>query len=178
MQRLTDEENARLMMILKQEDLQDWLIVGLMQECFLRVSEALSLRAGDILPDGRVVCHRKKGSKTNVLPIRDPELRQGVQVLLRLRQNKTDLLFNRPRRTLDYRLKVYGAKCGVPEEKCHAHAVGKHTAAQNALEETGGNIMAVKELAGHKSINSTLAYVHMTTDEALALREKAKAAGV
>lgn len=174
MQRLTDEENVKLMRILKQEDLQDWLIVSLMQECFLRVSEVLALRSGDILPDGRVVCHRLKGSASNVLPIRDPEVRMGIDMLLKLRPNKADVLFNRPRRTLDWRLKQYGRMVGLPPEKMHSHSVGKHTACQNALEETGGNILAVNRLAGHKSLKSTLEYIGMTSQDAIAIRERMK----
>jgi integrase len=172
MQCLTPLERARLMLLLKQEDTQDWLIVSLMQECFLRVSEVLSLRAGDILPDGRVVCHRKKGSLTNVLPIRDPEVKTIVTGYASRKSHKGDLLFNRPRRTLDWRLKEAGRKCGVPEEKCHAHSVGKHTACQRALEECDHNILAVQKLAGHASVDSTLRYTEFTVDQALAMRDR------
>jgi integrase len=169
MQRLTEPEMERLLAIAKAEDLQDYIIFGLAFEGFMRVSEVLELRAGDILPDGRVVCHRLKGSTTNVLPIRNEDVLVAVNWLLTHRPRKGDLLFNRARRTLDWRMKQYGAKVGIPAEKCHMHAI-KHGACQQALDETGGSVMAVKTLAGHASISSTMAYVGMTTEQALDLR--------
>jgi integrase len=171
MQRLTEQEMERLLSIAKQEDMQDYIIFGLAFEGFMRVSEVLELRAGDILPDGRVMIHRKKRSVTNVLPIRNEDVLVAVNWLLTHRPRKGDLLFNRPRRTLDWRMKEYGRKVGIPVEKCHMHAI-KHGACQTALDETGGNIMAVKTLAGHKSISSTLAYCGMTQEQALDLRTK------
>ena len=170
MQRMTTEERDRLSLYLRDNDLQDWLIWRLMEEGFLRISEVLSLRAGDVLPDGRIVCHRKKGSKANVLPVRDSEVWSALLCLLKIRPHKADVLFNRPRRTFDWRLKQAGEKCGIPVEKCHAHTA-KHNACQEALDETGHNVLAVKELAGHESISSTLIYLNMTTADALKLRE-------
>jgi integrase len=143
-----------------------------MEECFLRVSEVLSLRAGDILPDGRVVCHRVKGSETNVLPIRDAKVKAIVTEYAKGKSKKGDPLFSRSRRTLDWRLKEAGRRCGVPEEKCHAHAA-KHTACQRALDETDANILAVQKLAGHASVDSTLRYTAFSVEQALAMRETA-----
>jgi integrase/recombinase XerD len=172
MQAFTEDEWTRLLSAAKRQDLQDWLILSVAYEGFLRVSEVLALRSGDIMPDGRIICRRLKGSKTNALPIRNLEVRQFLDELItRHRPNKGDALFNRSRRTLDWRLKKYGVQAGVPAEKCHAHAI-KHTACQAALDATG-NILAVKALAGHSDIGSTLAYVSMTTESALAVREKA-----
>lgn len=171
MQRLTPLENARLKTYLQMNDTEDWLLWCLMEECFLRVSEVLSLRAGDILPDGRVVCHRVKGSETNVLPIRDATVRYMVTEYAKGKPRKGDLLFTRSRRTLDWRLKEAGRKSGVPEEKCHAHAA-KHTACQRALDECDDNILAVQKLAGHASVDSTLRYTEFSVEQALAMRRK------
>jgi integrase/recombinase XerD len=143
-----------------------------MFECFLRVSEVLSLRVGDILPDGRVVCRRLKGSKDNILPIRNQDALALVKAACARRPDRAALLFdNVSRRTLDWRIKKYGRMAGLPEEKCHAHAL-KHTACQITMDDTDGNIMAVKTLAGHSDIGSTLIYTDLTTDEALDIREK------
>jgi integrase len=171
MQRLSEQDMERLLLIAQQEDLQDFCIFGMAYEGFMRVSEVLSLRAGDILPDGRVIVHRVKGSQTNVLPIRNHEVLKVVRFLLTQRPNKSDKLFNRPRRTLDWRMKRYAEKCGIAPERAHMHAI-KHGACQDALEETGNNILAVNKLAGHRSLDSTIRYTDMTTDEALAMRDK------
>jgi integrase len=169
MQSFSPEEWARLLEVAKQRDPQDWLILSLAYEGFLRVSEVLALRSGDILPDGRIVCRRLKGSVTNCLPIRNTEARQFLAHVIKARPNKGDRLFDRNRRTLDWRIKRYGGAAGIPLEKCHMHAT-KHTACQRALEETDGRVLVVKALAGHADIGSTLSYVGMNTETALAFR--------
>jgi integrase len=78
------------------------------------------------------------------------------------------------RRTLDWRIKRYGNIAGLDPIKMHAHAL-KHTACQITMDETDGNIMAVKTLAGHSDIGSTLVYADITTDEALKIRERYEA---
>jgi type 1 fimbriae regulatory protein FimB len=75
------------------------------------------------------------------------------------------------RRTLDWRIKRYCEMAGIPPEKAHAHAL-KHTACQITMDETDGNIMAVKTLAGHSDIGSTLEYADITTEEALEIRAR------
>src|SRR5207244_741225 len=132
-------------------------------EGFMRVSEVLSLRRADILPDGRVLIHRLKGSKTNILPIRRLDVRVALEHALAhyVAPEKGAPIFSRNRRTLDWRIKKYGRAAGIPEEKCHAHAM-KHSACMSALEETNGNILAVQKLAGHADLNSTAAYTEMS----------------
>jgi integrase/recombinase XerD len=171
-QSLTEKELDKLLTAAKLEDLRDYVIIDLMFELFLRVSEVLSLRVGDVLSDGRVVCRRLKGSKDNILPIRNPDVLALVKVACHKRGDRASLLFdNVSRRTLDWRIKKYGHMAGLPPEKCHAHAL-KHTACQITMDETDGNIMAVKTLAGHSDIGSTLSYADITTDEALDIRER------
>jgi integrase/recombinase XerD len=161
MQAFTDKELEKLLFAARCEDLRDFAIIDLMFECFLRVSEVLALRCGDILPDGRVVCRRLKGSKDNILPIRNQDV---LALVLTAVQKRGD-------RALDWRIKKYGHMAGLPPEKCHAHAL-KHTACQTTMDATDGNIMAVKALSGHSDIGSTLAYADLTTEEALDIRER------
>ena len=176
MQAFTEQELDKLLFAARCEDLRDFAIIDLMFELFLRVSEVLALRVGDILPDGRVVCRRLKGSKDNILPIRNQDALALVMTAVeRRKDDRAALLFdNVSRRTLDWRIKKYGAMAGLPPEKCHAHAL-KHTACQTTMDATDGNIMAVKALAGHSDIDSTLAYTDLSTDEALDIREKYEA---
>jgi len=180
MQALTDKELEKLLFAARCEDPRDFAIIDLMYECFLRVSEVLALRVGDILPDGRVVCRRLKGSKDNVLPIRNQDVLALVMKACEARKDRAALLFdNVSRRTLDWRIKKYGAMAGLPPEKCHAHAL-KHTACQSTMDATDGNIMAVKALAGHSDIGSSLAYADLSTEEAHEIRaryEQKKAMG-
>ena len=174
-QSLTEAELEKLLTAAQLEDLRDFAIIDLMFELFLRVSEVLALRVGDILPDGRVVCRRLKGSRDNILPIRNRDALALVLTACEKRKDRAALLFdNVSRRTLDWRIKKYGHMAGLPPEKCHAHAL-KHTACQITMDETDGNIMAVKTLAGHSDIGSTLEYADITTDEALDIRERYEA---
>jgi integrase/recombinase XerD len=172
MQYLTEQELGKLLKAAQLEDLRDFAIIDLMFELFLRVSEVLALRIGDILPDGRVVCRRLKGSRDNILPIRNRDALALVMTACEKRKDRAALLFdNVSRRTLDWRIKKYGAMAGLPPEKCHAHAL-KHTACQITMDQTDGNIMAVKTLAGHSDIGSTLNYADISTAEALDIRER------
>ncbi|MGC2474454.1 MAG: tyrosine-type recombinase/integrase [Candidatus Sulfotelmatobacter sp.] len=171
-QSLTEEELDKLLLAARLEDLRDFVIIDLMYELFLRVSEVLALRCGDVMPDGRVVCRRLKGSKDNILPIRNLDALALVKAACEKRKDRAALLFdNVSRRTLDWRIKKYGHMAGLPPEKCHAHAL-KHTACQLTMDETDGNIMAVKTLAGHSDIGSTLSYADITTEDALKIRER------
>jgi integrase/recombinase XerD len=172
MQSLTQDELERLLTVALQEDIQDFVAIGLMFETFGRVSEVLSLRRADILPDGRVLMRRLKGSKTNVLPIRRLDVRTALQHALDhyVGPEKSAPIFSRNRRTLDWRIKRYCKLARIPEEKAHAHTL-KHAACNAALEETGGNVVAVQKLAGHADLNSTARYLEMSVDHALDLRE-------
>jgi integrase/recombinase XerD len=169
-QSLTPEELGRILDAAKHSDLRDFAIMAVMYDCFLRVSEVLNLRVGDILPDGRVVCRRLKGSETNVLPINNPDALALVMMAVQRRDDRAALLFDYvSRRTLDWRIKKYANMANVSPEKAHAHAL-KHTACQLAMDATE-SIMVVKQLAGHADVGSTLAYADMTTDDAIAIRE-------
>jgi len=172
MQSLTQKELDALLLVASQEDLRDFVILDLIFELFLRVSEVLELRVGDVLPDGRIVCRRKKGSKDNILPVRNIDVWALIKKAISNRRDRAALLFdNYSRRTLDWRIKRYCAICGIPTEKAHAHAL-KHTACQMTMGATDGNIMAVKTLAGHSAIGSTLKYTDLTTAEALEIRSR------
>lgn len=170
-QALTKEELDKLLMAAKLEDTRDFCIIDLMFECFLRVSEVLALRCADLTVDGRIICARLKGSKSNALPIRNHEVLTILRDECRAK-NRGDLLFGKySRRTLDWRIKRYGNIAGLDPLKMHAHAL-KHTACQLTMDESDGNVMLVKQLAGHSDIGSTLAYTDLTTDEALRIRER------
>jgi integrase len=174
MQSLTAYEQKCLLSVLKERDTQDYLIVLVMLETGLRVSEALELRRADILDrDGRIVCARKKGSRKNCLPV-SAECLGMLMWVIQHRPNPSDRLFNRNRRTLDWRIKRAAVEAGIPEHKAHAHAM-KHSFCENALDDTGGNILAVQALAGHSDINSTLAYAGISTEKAIELRKSDRA---
>jgi len=171
MQSFTKEELDALLLIAHQQDLRDFVILDLMFELFLRVSEVLELRVGDVLPNRRIVCRRKKGSRDNILPVRNRHAWALIRAACETRRDRAALLFdNYSRRTLDWRIKRYCAIVGIPHEKAHAHAM-KHTACQLTMNETEGNIMAVKALAGHSDIDSTLRYSDLTAEEALEIRD-------
>lgn len=170
-QSLTTEELDRLLTAAKLEDTRDFCVIDLMYELFLRVSEVLALTVGQVMPDGRVKCVRMKGSQTNILPIRNAEVRALVLEECRTKPPYAKLFGQYNRRTLDWRIKRYGNIAGLDPLKMHAHAL-KHSACQHTMDETDGNIMAVKQLAGHSDIGSTLQYADITTEQALEIRER------
>lgn len=59
----------------------------------------------------------------------------------------------------------YMELAGVHEDLCHHHAL-KHAACANMIR-SGAGLELVKQFAGHKSISSTIHYVHTSDTEAM-----------
>lgn len=60
---------------------------------------------------------------------------------------------------VDKFIKRYGAIAGIPEEKCHVHAI-KHASAMVFWKASGGNLGLLQRHLGHKSVSSSLIYLY------------------
>jgi integrase len=142
----------------------------------LRVTEATSLRRKDFTLNGStfyLTVQRLKGSEKTtqrVLSHADDLFDEhGVitQYLADLRP--MDYLFadngqKLSRWQVTTLVKKFGARAGVPQHKQFIHAL-KHTAGV-FMRQAGCRIEEIQVALGHKNVNSSMAYLRISTDEA------------
>lgn len=146
---------------------RDVAVVTLLWGCGLRISEALSLRGGDV-PLANALRIIGKGGKERVVPVL-PAAREAVDAYLRLCPYPTkaqEPLFRAIRG---------GALTPGPIQKVMANArmqlglpasatphAMRHSFATHLLE-AGGDLRAIQELLGHASLSTTQAYTAVDT---------------
>jgi len=163
MKSLTRDELANLLDAAKQGSDRDALMFRVMFNHGLRVSEVITLSPANIV-SGHLVVQRLKASRKTTQPLLDDE-----KELLTM----TGTFFPMSRRTVDRKIKHYGAKAGIPRHLLHAHSL-KHTCGR--LAYLGG--MGIPELVtylGHVNPGNSLKY--MEADESQASAAFAAAVG-
>jgi site-specific recombinase XerD len=147
--------------------------------CGLRVGECLSLTIHDIKGDeGKLWIRDGKGRKDRMVPIADtmiadlrkywaihrhplllfPNVGRGVcvpeKVAFRMHKANSPMPINSLQRLLVEARK----KLGIPDATPHTlrHSFATH------LVEAGASLHTVKALLGHKNINTTMVYLHLT----------------
>jgi len=131
-----------------------------------RASEIGMLRVEDVdLDRGRIRFERLKGSLGGEYPMQPDEVKT-LKAWLRERKDNNNYLFPSQRgtpihrRTLDYLMKSYGKKAGIPPDKRHFHVL-KHSIGTHLLD-AGGDIRFVQDWIGHKNIQNTVIYAHLS----------------
>ncbi|MFN7181370.1 MAG: tyrosine-type recombinase/integrase [Planctomycetota bacterium] len=136
----------------------------------IRVSEATNLKLADISLETRVCRIMGKGSKQRLCFF--PKSLQNLlkkylrerKIFLNMKNKDTDYVFiNRfgdkiTERSIHRRLVLWGRVAGIGK-KIHPHIL-RHSFA-TYLMSAGVDIMFLKELLGHKSINTTQVYTHI-----------------
>lgn len=136
----------------------------MMYSCGLRVSEAIHLRASDIDSQRMVICVKGKGAKDRHVPLPKPTLQllrdywraHRPQTWLFPANNATDPI---PPHAVRGCLKAAARQAGISKPiTCHTlrHSYATH------LLESGADIRAIQAFLGHKSLNTTVQYLHMT----------------
>jgi integrase/recombinase XerD len=163
--------------------LRDRALLELLYATGLRVSEAVSLKVGDLDAAGGLLRCLGKGQRERIVPVGDEALRAIEQYLLRsrpllLKGRKMRLLFvnrrGRPltRQTVWKLIKRYARQAGIdrcryqPGEKGSESRIAPHTLRHSFathLLENGADLRAVQEMLGHVDIVTTQIYTHLTT---------------
>lgn len=150
-------------------DTEQSLIVELLYDCGLRVSELVNLRIGDIDMKSRYVRCFGKGSKERLVPFGkkakesvNKYLKERETLILKYNLNTKKLFITKTGRLLN-RQDVYNfiSKLG---EKIHKHISPhtlRHTFATHLLEN-GADLRVVQELLGHSDVSTTQLYTHIT----------------
>ena len=145
------------------------LIVELLYDCGLRVSELVNLKISDIDLKSKYIQCFGKGSKERVIPF-GKKAKEAINKYLAARDIiiskyglKTKRLFIKTSGNLLTRQDVYNfvKKLG---EKIHKHISPhtlRHTFATHLLEN-GADLRVVQELLGHSDVATTQLYTHIT----------------
>jgi len=157
MHHLTKAEMNGLLAAAKKASARDYAMILLGYTHGLRASEIISLTSENIR-DGYLTVARLKGSLKTTQPLSAEE--QKALAALGVTEGP---LFGVTRRTLDRKMKQYGAEAGIPEHKCHAHIL-KHSVAMHSIQKAG--IENVRQYLGHKSLSSTGAYLKVDDEAA------------
>lgn len=138
----------------------------------LRASELGMLQVEDVdYLNMKIYVHRLKGSHSGLHPLQPDECRIVKQWIKERSASKyatVPILFfsNRglpiSRRTLDYLMKRYCKQAGIDSGKAHFHAL-KHSIATHLLD-TGQGVLMVQDWLGHKNLQNTVIYTHVTSE--------------
>jgi integrase/recombinase XerD len=150
--------------------LRDRAMLETMYACGLRVSEAITLRQRDVMPEMEIVRVFGKGSKERIVPIGASALRwintyqnTARPTLISSMQND-DVLFLSRRGTALSRMAVWkiidtAARMANLAHHVHPHMF-RHSFATHLLEG-GADLRAVQEMLGHADIATTQIYTHI-----------------
>lgn len=140
------------------------LVIGLLYGCGLRVSEVCHLEVSHIDHERRVLhVHEGKGSKDRCLPL-GKMLCRGISNYLSV-MNPVKYLFENREATMvtiaciENIVKKAAEKAQI-NKPVHPHIL-RHTYATHLLEQ-GVSILIIQELLGHKRLETTLRYLHVT----------------
>lgn len=147
---------------------RDRLLVDMLYTTGMRRSEAAGLQDSDIDISGRLLKVRGKGNKERLIPFgaelealivgyrefRDAETGASPQFFFTDRDGS-------PLSPDKVTALVHGYLDSVPHLSRRGAHVLRHTFATNMLSQ-GADLMAVKELLGHASLQSTEVYTHLT----------------
>lgn len=154
---------------------RDTALLMLIYGCGLRISEALSLRVGDLPPAGSSLRIHGKGNKERVVPLL-AIVRDAIDTYLGLcphhnpRNPKADIFVGVKGGTLQpaifqKQLRHLRSWLGLPESAT-PHAF-RHSFATHLLA-TGGDLRDIQELLGHESLSTTQRYTHVDSERLLA----------
>lgn len=151
------------------KDQRDSLIIELLYATGLRVSELVNIRLQDITINDRVIKVLGKGGKERIV-IFNNHTKKALEIYLSdaynifNKKNSSYLILGKNGNKLTERyirviIDNYIRKSGL-DIKISPHTF-RHTFATNMLEN-GSDLMTVKELLGHESLNTTSIYTHIT----------------
>lgn len=160
MKAFSREQLDSIVAVAQKHDPLDALMILVMFNHGLRVSECLSLSAKSIVGDLLIV-PRLKGSNDAHHPIQESEREELLALVAKIPDGR---FFPICRKTAWARIKKYGAEAGIPEFLCHPHSL-RHTTGKLGLKG-GMTIPQIQSYLGHKNGANTLVYLQCDEEEA------------
>ena len=173
---LTDEEITRIQATFDRstyEGERNYVIVEVLYDCGLRVSELVNLHLSNIYPDEQYIQVIGKGNKERWVPVGGPALELMATYIHNVRSKLTPkageekiVFLNRrgarlSRQMVFIMLQRAVADAGI-EKKVSPHSL-RHSFATE-LVENGADLRAVQEMLGHESIATTEIYTHLSRE--------------
>lgn len=175
---LTPEETIAVLKTAREYSIRDWAMILLAYRHGMRASEVCGLKLGDVdLKSDSISIRRLKGSLQTVQPLYrhrgQPILDEVAALRAWLRKRPADgsgYFFTSQKggkmdRSQFFRVfQTIGGIAGLPLEKRHPHVL-KHSLA-NHLVSGNLSLALVRQMLGHRSINSTMRYLAITDVQA------------
>ena len=182
---LTPQEVVDLLKSARKRSVRDWTMILLAYRHGLRASEVCGIKLADLdLKAGSISIKRLKGSLHTVQPVYQhrgqPLLDEvsAVRAWLRKRvADGSDYLFTSRKGGKLSRVQFFrnfqkvAEEAGLSPEKRHPHVL-KHSLASH-LVMGNANLALIRQALGHRSINSTLAYIGTSDAQAAEALQKA-----
>lgn len=150
------------------------MILRVIYQCGLRVSEAVCIRIADIDPKALTI-RNAKGNKDRMVPLPE-QLYHQLRDYWKTHENRTLLFPKRkvrkhsferslisetiPIRSVQIAMKLAVQEAGIMKKAtCHTlrHSYATH------LLEAGVNILNIQQFLGHSTLRTTMIYLHLTT---------------
>jgi len=182
---LTPQEMLDLLKAARKRSTRDWAMILLAYRHGLRASEVCGLKLADMdLKAGSISIRRLKGSLHTIQPLHQhrgqPLLDETAALRAWLRKRPadgSDYLFTSQKggklgRTQFFRnFQTVAESAGLPVEKRHPHVL-KHSLASH-LVAGNANLALIRQALGHRSINSTMAYIGTSDAQAAEALQRA-----
>jgi site-specific recombinase XerD len=182
---LTPQEMLDLLKAARQHSTRDWAMILLAYRHGLRASEVCGIKLADLdLKAGSISIRRLKGSLHTVQPVYQhrgqPLLDEAAAIRAWLRKrvaDGSDYLFTSQKGGKLSRIQFFrnfqkvGEEAGLSPEKRHPHVL-KHSLASH-LVMGNANLALIRQALGHRSINSTMAYIGTSDAQAAEALQKA-----
>ncbi len=182
---LTPQEMLDLLKAARKRSVRDWAMILLAYRHGLRASEVCGIKLADLdLKAGSISIKRLKGSLHTVQPLYQhrgqPLLDEAAAVRAWLRKREadgSDYLFTSQKGGKLSRIQFFrnfqkiAEVAGLSAEKRHPHVL-KHSLASH-LVAGNANLALIRQALGHRSINSTLAYIGTSDAQAAEALQKA-----
>jgi site-specific recombinase XerD len=182
---LSPQEILDLLKVARKHSTRDWAMILLAYRHGLRASEVCGIKLADLdLKSGSISIRRLKGSLHTVQPLYQhrgqPLLDETAAVRAWLRKrvaDGSDYLFTSQKGGKLSRVQFFrnfqkvAERAGLSVEKRHPHVL-KHSLASH-LVAGNANLALIRQALGHRSINSTLAYIGTSDSQAAEALQKA-----
>jgi site-specific recombinase XerD len=143
---------------------RDQVILTLIYSTGLRVSEICALKVRDINFKENRILISGKGGRERYVPL-DAIVEESLKEYVEVRNSGIAELFVSKKggaltpRAIQYMVKKYAKEANIDKEVT-PHKL-RHTCATHLLQE-GAHLVSIQKLLGHKSLNTTQIYLHIT----------------
>jgi site-specific recombinase XerD len=182
---LTPQEMLDLLKSARKHSVRGWAMILLAYRHGLRASEVCGIKLADLdLKAGSISIRRLKGSLHTIQPLYQhrgqPLLDEAAAIRAWLRKrvaDGSDYLFTSQKGGRLSRIQFFrnfqkvAEEAGLSAEKRHPHVL-KHSLASH-LVVGNANLALIRQALGHRSINSTLAYIGTSDAQAAEALQKA-----